>query len=459
MTEVQVEQSQDQLPDPVLTPVGLPDVTSATGALDTNAKVVWSLVRFTELDTPLRPSVHEGEDGYLWSGKMSRMLSDLWPIMRNPGETTREIRIRLGAYLKMTHNMVCLDKGFGNNRAKGKDGERRSGPLWWVRADWNDRKDFFMVTSSWPESDADDRDTNDDSTSYEPETVDPTVPDEAVKVYTCDYPGCNEGPDGGPFTNMRANVMPLHRRSHAVTQNIIETMARLMSAPGADVPHITIADVAREAGVHQTSIHQRFTREELLSLAVALVREQQGVEVDVSGDTENREKLLRLVAFGDYNGTPLPMSILTRVLVGVAREPREALLADLLATGELVARETVDAVGRAVEVYANADPAVLARALNVRPEDFAPVVAPATIPTNPVVDYIAVLRDFLTIAEGRETAMKEREAVIERQGAELVQLKERDAEQRELIQGARDELRTIKELIAPLANVARSAES
>lgn len=465
--QVQEHQDQDNIPDPVITPVGMPDVTSSTGALDTNAQVVWSMVRYTELDTPLRPSTHEGEEGYLWSGKMSKMLSDLWPIMRNPGERTRETRVRIGQYLRLTHNMVCLDKGFGRVR---KDGEvRRQGPLWWVRADWNDRREFFMVTSSWPDADAEDRDANDD-TAYEPETVDPTAPDEAAKVYTCDYPGCDEGVDGGPFMSPRANVMPMHRRAHDVTNTIVATMARLMTEPGADPVRITLSDVARAAGVHQTSVSQRFTRDSLQVRATELLREGSIDTIDQATQDERREKLLRLAAFGAYNGTPLMFTLLDRVLVGVPRADREALLRQLVDSGQLRRGETTDSMNRTVEVYDAADPAVLARALNVKAQDLAalqllgavpeaPEPDDAPAPQNPVVDYIAVLRDFLTIAEGRETAIREREAVIEDQAATLSGQNAKIEEQRSLIQEARAELNTLRQLIAPLANLARTAES
>lgn len=466
--QVQERQDQDNIPDPVITPVGLPDTTSANGALDTNAQVIWAMVRYTELDTPLRPSTHEGEAGYLWSGKMSKLLSDLWPIMRNPGERTRETRIRLGHYLRLTHNMVCLDKGFGAVRKNGET--RRQGPLWWVRADWNDRREFFLVTSSWPDSDADDRNANDD-TVYEPETVDPTAPDEAVKVYTCDYPGCDDGVDGGPFTSTRANVMPMHRRAHDVTNTIIATMAQLMEDAGTDTSRITLADVARAAGVHTTSVSQRFTRDSLQVRAMELLSEQGGAKaVDTTLQAERSEKLLRLAAFGAYNGTPLMYTLLDRVLVGVPRPDREALLRHLVDTGELRRSETADSMNRTVEVYDAADPAVLARALNVRVQDLTdsraqdvvssapePVSTPA--PGNPVIDYITVLRDFLTIAEGRETAIREREAVIEEQQAKITGQDDKIAEQRSLIDDARTELRTLRELIAPLANIARDAES
>ena len=462
--QVQEQRDQDTIPDPVLTPVGLPDITSSTGALDTNAQVVWSMVRYTELDTPLRPSVHEGEAGYLWSGRMSKLLSDLWPIMRNPGERTRETRIRLGHYLKLTHNMVCLDKGFGAVRKNGET--RRQGPLWWVRADWNDRREFFQVTSSWPESDADDQNANDD-TAYAPETVDPTAPDEAVKVYTCDYPGCDEGVEGSPFVSTHANVMPMHRKAHDVTNTIIATMARLMEEPGADAARITLTDVARAAGVHQTSVSQRFTRDGLQIRAMELLREQAGGPgVDAEIQAGRREKLLRLAAFGAYNGTPLMLSLLDRVLVGVPRSDREALLRHLVETGELRRGETTDSMNRVVEVYDAADPAVLARALNVSVQDLGaaapsprPEPEPAPVVADPVTDYIAVLRDFLIIAEGRETAIREREAVIEDQAAKISGQDSKIAEQRSLIDDARTELRTLRELIAPLANIARDAES
>lgn len=469
----QVQERQDQqIPDPVLTPVGLPDTDSADGALDINAKVLWSMVRYTELDTPLRPSLHAGEEGYLWNGRMSSVVADLWPIMRNPGERTRAVRVALAYYLKITHNMVCLDKGFGPVR---KGITRKAGPLWWVRADWNDRAEFFKVTSTWPErGEADDQDEMD--AAYAAETDDPTEPDTAdgagVKVYVCDYPGCDEGLDGGPFTNTRANVMPMHRKAHQVTNNIVAAMAKLMSAPGADVPHITLADVAREAGVYKTSVNQRFTREQLLARATALLAEQGATSVDVSGATEYQEKLLRLAALAAYNGTPLSLNLLSRAMVGVSRETREALVYNLVQTKALVQREVPDAVNRPVDVYVNADPAVLARALNVTQDDLRALAdllseaqpapqdpAPQAPTPDPVVDYIQVLRDFLVIAEGREAAIREREAVIARQGAQLDELTARDTSQRELIQEARTELRTLKELIAPLANVARDAES
>ena len=170
-----MSESDFVVPDPVLTPGGMPDITSATGALDSNARLIWGMVRFTELDTPLRPSPHEGEDGYLWSGKMSKVMVDIWPLLRTPSGTVTYTRTVLNQYLRLTHNMVCLDRGYGGR------GKART-PLWWVRADWNDRKEFFQVTSNWDITSESDREI---AAEEFPEMESVTAP--ADGVFRCDW--------------------------------------------------------------------------------------------------------------------------------------------------------------------------------------------------------------------------------------------------------------------------------
>ena len=473
-------QPEPVVPDPVMTPAGLPDIASADGALDANAHLVWTLVRYTELDTPLRASTHQGEPGYLWNGRLTKVLTEMWPILRNPGDRTHEVRVRLNQYLRMTHNMVCLDRGFGPRGPRKPGDGRRTGPLWWVRADWNDRAEFFKVTSSWPDVDEEEQ----DEFAFEPETADPTAPDSGPRLFVCDYPGCDAGPGGAPFASPRANVLPNHRKAHEVRGRLIETTARLLARPDADPSRLLFNEIAQAAGVHAGTAHARFNRDELIQEGLALLSERReefealaaaetapesdreastALEVQTAPepeqeptasaiDPDQRERMLRLVAFAARNRTPLVMTVLTKIMVDVPAADREAVVNDLLRTGDLVRFSTYDARNHEVDVYKAADDAVLAR---ITEELHGAAVSAAT----PVTDYITVLRDFLTIAEGRERALAEREAVITQQAAAIGELTAKDQEQRRLIDEARTELNTLRELIAPLANVMRGASS
>lgn len=467
-----------EIPNPVNTPANMPDVTSETGALDNNAKLIWTMVRFTLLDTPLREKAHEGDDGYLWDGVLSHVLVDLWPILRNAGANGQQARLLLNQYLRLTHNMVCLDRG---SYASG--GKKRK-PMWWVRKDWLDQLDRFRVTSNWPAAEADDQ-----QAASEVDDVfgdGPLVVEAEPKVYTCDWPGeCDMGEDGKRYTSTRPNVMPLHRRNHENTERIVNATVQLLRE-GADPATIGVLEIASKAGMHQTSVHNRFARNELVELAESILANERGALsrarneqaaaavksepesepqapttflaeattavtgkdfIGAQADTEPEPepmteadpqvlndwimRLVRVAAFAELNGTAMTPGAIADVAKIISPSVRDLVWEQAVATGALVERQDTDYRGRGRTVWVAPNPqAVLAGT------DFLGG-APA------VVDFVAELTNLLERYASMDAALATRDKVIYEQGAQLTK-------QEQLLTDSRDELHELRNLIAPL---------
>jgi AcrR family transcriptional regulator len=446
-----------EIPDPVLGAGGLPDITSETGALDTNARLVWCLVRYTELETPLKAAQHEGEDGYLWRGALSRVLVETWPMLREPSVVCQSIRMRVNQYLKLTHNLVCLDRG--SYKQGGRNGKNRT-PVWWVRADWSDKKDLYKVTTIWPRLD--------EEAQEDPETVGERIPETPdPKVYTCDYPGCTAGSDGAPFTSHRANVIPMHRRVHVNRDTVLEAAARLVAQSGTDAAKVTVQDVADLSGLHASTVYNLFTTSgALFDQARELLAERgaagfaplpgpavepppvvqatdpvDAVDPDPVTLDEWYERMLRLAAFADVNGTPLAFHVLqysaSKALPG---HLRDALLERLETGGDLITRyeSTSSGHGRNRKICTVADPLSHLADLEI-------ISSNSGTASGTEVDYAAALRALLADYETQDARIASQQAVIatQRQEAESQNVK---------ITEARTELAELRMLIAPLMN-------
>lgn len=453
--------SSVDIPDPRNTPAGMPDVDSESGSLDSNARLIWSMVRFTALEPPLKHSDHQGEAGFLWKGTLTSMLTDIWPILRQQGGNTQQAKLLLNQYLRLTHNMVCVDRGAG--------GDKRRSPLWWVRADWSDRLEDFRVTTTWPEpagaqSQVELLEETDDVFGPGPlaevakaDTVD-------AKVYTCEWPGCDMGENGGPFTSTRPNVIPLHRKLHENSERIIKATVRLLDG-GADPETLTVLEIAAEAGVHTATVHNRFGRDELIELALARKNAAAGpgtVEHKTSKMAEAKAlpapaegadletwatRLVRVAAFADHNRVPLTIGALTDVMKIIDTGVRDQVWDHLVSAGLLVTRQDADYRGRGREVWVPADAEAVLADLRTR--------APGS------VDFVAELKalldryaDMHTKLSVRDTALQEKDDAIQERDAELAAKDAELAEQGRLVAESRAELIELHKLVAPLIKFA-----
>lgn len=164
----------------------VPDVSPA--GIDATAQLVWtSIINQIDRAKARRDSV-DGRPGFLWQGKVSRMIDTLWPELSGGYHLTsaerKAIKLEINRYHRDSGNLICRQRA-----ARGGDS------LWWVSEHWSGLAVSHVTDAS--------QDTP-------KEAEEPTLEQESGdESYAC-RAGC-------PYTSEYAQIRASHeRREHGV---------------------------------------------------------------------------------------------------------------------------------------------------------------------------------------------------------------------------------------------------
>ena len=112
--------------------VVVPDITDESPAgIEATAKFVWRAVH-ARIDTvAARPMDRNGQPGYVWRGKVSGVIREVWPELSDSNlierDTAKRIQLTINEYHRVSNTLYCLQRG-----------RFQEPSMWWVSRHWTD---------------------------------------------------------------------------------------------------------------------------------------------------------------------------------------------------------------------------------------------------------------------------------------------------------------------------------